>query len=61
MRRLRFRNVCDQITKTGANMMREIQIQNKYNTVNQLYLKKKIKITKDLLKKRTYSPYYTNK
>ena len=52
MRRLRFRNVCDQITKTGANMMREIQIQNKYNTVNQLYLKKK-KITKDLLKKRT--------
>ena len=28
MRKLRFRDVCDQVTKTGANMMREIQIQN---------------------------------
>lgn len=28
MRKLRFRDVCDQVTTTGANMMRETQIQN---------------------------------
>lgn len=28
MRRLRFRDVCDQVAKTGANMMREMQVQN---------------------------------